>query len=231
MEEMSDVEMEKFEEWARGFFDLKPFVNEKRKYQDDVTHFAWLGWVNALQSRDDEIAPRIPTEFMWYGDGKTHALARDIMMGLDLKYRTTAEMLEHLKRLGQKIPSWLDEELKNNRHLATGDCCVLIYRAMYEQALSHPQKPKEEVMPKLYRKKPVVIEAALLELGNIEQVAQWCSARICQLSGLEINTLEGIISASIGDYIIRGVKGEFYSCKPDIFSLTYEYVGTYEYID
>jgi len=40
--------------------------------------------------------------------------------------------------------------------------------------------------------------------------------------GISINTLEGTITASPGDYIIRGVKGEFYPCKPDIFAETYE---------
>ncbi|WP_066454553.1 hypothetical protein [Anaerotruncus rubiinfantis] len=39
---------------------------------------------------------------------------------------------------------------------------------------------------------------------------------------LVIDTLEGTMFASVGDYIIRGVKGEFYPCKPDVFELTYE---------
>ena len=41
---------------------------------------------------------------------------------------------------------------------------------------------------------------------------------------IEIETLEGIMKASFGDYIIKGVKGEFYPCKPDIFQATYEEV-------
>ena len=39
---------------------------------------------------------------------------------------------------------------------------------------------------------------------------------------LRIQTLEGSMIASVGDYIIKGVKGEFYPCKPDIFEMTYE---------
>lgn len=39
---------------------------------------------------------------------------------------------------------------------------------------------------------------------------------------IKIHTLEGIMTASLGDWIIKGVKGEFYPCKPDIFELTYE---------
>ena len=41
---------------------------------------------------------------------------------------------------------------------------------------------------------------------------------------MKIKTLEGIMEASVGDYIIRGLKGEFYPCKPDIFEKTYELV-------
>lgn len=82
-------------------------------------------------------------------------------------------------------------------------------------------------MPKFYRKKPVVIEAALLKSTNITRVAEWCSAEIVLLEDvskeqLKINTLEGVMRANIGDYIIKGVKGEFYPCKPDIFAATYE---------
>jgi len=41
-------------------------------------------------------------------------------------------------------------------------------------------------------------------------------------SGIEIATLEGVMRADVGDWIIRGVAGEFYPCKPDIFAATYE---------
>ena len=47
-------------------------------------------------------------------------------------------------------------------------------------------------------------------------------------SQIQINTLEGPITASVGDWIIRGVKGEFYPCKPDVFEQSYEYVGPFE---
>ena len=42
---------------------------------------------------------------------------------------------------------------------------------------------------------------------------------------LKIETLEGVMNASVGDYIIKGVNGEYYPCKPDIFEKTYEEVG------
>ena len=87
-------------------------------------------------------------------------------------------------------------------------------------------------MPK-FRKKPVVIEARLFnseDLNTQERLADWCKGKLCgimlpaEYRVIKINTLEGEIEASYGDWIIKGVKGEFYPCKPDIFELTYEEV-------
>ena len=82
-------------------------------------------------------------------------------------------------------------------------------------------------MADLYRKKPIEIEAV-----------QWRGEDNCQevftFVGMEhpedetdhsaifIDTLEGLMRADVGDWIIKGVKGEFYPCKPDIFEATYE---------
>ena len=63
--------------------------------------------------------------------------------------------------------------------------------------------------------------------NNTEDVKEFCSmVRAVSNSGkvMYIDTLEGIIMASVGDYIIKGVNGEFYPCKPDIFLKTYEEV-------
>jgi hypothetical protein len=87
-----------------------------------------------------------------------------------------------------------------------------------------------------YRKKPVVIEAMRFTNGNAEEVASWCGGKWeeedgiafakgeTQLLWLKIPTLEGVMIAGTGDWVIRGVKGEFYPCKPDIFDATYEAV-------
>jgi hypothetical protein len=81
-----------------------------------------------------------------------------------------------------------------------------------------------------FRKKPVVIEAVQWDGRNGADVAAFCPgiAGVSVADGtvvqLEIKTLEGTMSASIGDWVIRGVKGEFYPCKPDIFEATYERV-------
>ena len=88
--------------------------------------------------------------------------------------------------------------------------------------------------PKLYRKKPVVIEAVPVTYDNRFEVAAWCGGRAEQAapSGMiyapgvvAIDTLEGTMWAEVGDWIIKGVAGEFYPCKPDIFSATYEPEG------
>lgn len=94
-----------------------------------------------------------------------------------------------------------------------------------------------------FRKKPVVIEAMLLHAetdgddfldSNTRaqgQIAGWMMAHgfhDFKVHGehepfaIAIHTLEGVMVADPGDWIIRGVQGEFYPCKPDIFEATYE---------
>jgi hypothetical protein len=96
-----------------------------------------------------------------------------------------------------------------------------------------------------YRKKPVVIEAILFDGTNHDEIAAFgCKGEPCaewSVAGLgvedgpppvvgpidrffDIETLEGTMRANAGDWIIRGIKGEFYPCKPDIFEATYEAV-------
>jgi hypothetical protein len=70
-----------------------------------------------------------------------------------------------------------------------------------------------------YRKKPVVVEATQwFKMGDHPKVEVLDAESICGW----IPTLEGIMAVTPGDYIITGVKGEHYPCKPDIFELTYE---------
>lgn len=75
-----------------------------------------------------------------------------------------------------------------------------------------------------YRKKPVVIEAIQYVPGNEKRLSEWDESIHVNRLGLEIDTLEGVMTASYGDFIIKGVQGEFYPCKPDIFGATYEEV-------
>jgi hypothetical protein len=87
-----------------------------------------------------------------------------------------------------------------------------------------------------YRKKPVEVDAIKLNTHNVEDVLDFmgvkglgafheCGYGIDPADGqFKITTLEGVMVASIGDYIIKGVQGEFYPCKPDIFEQTYDKV-------
>ena len=91
--------------------------------------------------------------------------------------------------------------------------------------------------PQQFRKKPVVIEAmqVLDDLRSHIAIRDWATSHTAEFdvipvsitafdSHLVIHTLEGDMRADIGDWIIRGVAGEFYPCKPDIFAATYEAV-------
>lgn len=83
-----------------------------------------------------------------------------------------------------------------------------------------------------YRKKPVIIEAMQLKTDNVSRVLEWMGGKWVHSGGYDesdmpfitIRTLEGEMTALLGDYIIRGIKGELYPCKPDIFQSTYEIV-------
>ena len=85
-----------------------------------------------------------------------------------------------------------------------------------------------------YRKKPVEIEAMRWVVGMsdsyIQSVFDWLENGNCNYEpagngGLSIITLEGTMRADDGDWIIKGVQGEFYPCKPDIFEATYDEVS------
>jgi len=78
-------------------------------------------------------------------------------------------------------------------------------------------------MANKYRKKPVEVEAVQYTGDNFQDLAEFVGKDlVVGVSGIYIRTLEGDMLISIGDYVIRGVNGEFYPCKPDIFEKTYE---------
>lgn len=89
---------------------------------------------------------------------------------------------------------------------------------------------RESLTAARYRKKPVVIEAMRYTVESCRSLHDWMGLEHadhdldCQM-GIAIDTLEGQMIASVGDWIIQGVQGEFYPCKPDIFEQTYEAVA------
>ena len=82
---------------------------------------------------------------------------------------------------------------------------------------------------KKYRKRPVEIEALqwcgntveMAEFLNMPNLAAYHTYGRCTL---QVHTLEGVMDAAFGDYVIKGIAGEFYPCKPEIFEQTYEEV-------
>ena len=80
-----------------------------------------------------------------------------------------------------------------------------------------------------FTKKPITIEAVQWTGENITDVVAFCN--VCYMKPvdgkeqLQISTLEGPMTASVGDYVIKGIKGEFYACKPDVFEMTYDQEG------
>lgn len=93
-------------------------------------------------------------------------------------------------------------------------------------------------MPK-FKKKPIVVEAIRWTGSNLEEIRNFVGSDLIEecvelfdikrtlkemLVDIAIDTLEGTMRVDYGDYIIKGVKGEFYPCKPDIFLATYEEV-------
>ena len=106
--------------------------------------------------------------------------------------------------------------------------------ALTEEAMTLDRNTLLESAKK-YRKKPIVIEALCWTGTNLREVIDFTGLHpsankwtweeyeaVVAKDGFKIFTLEGAHLVSVGDYVIRGVKGEFYACKPDIFAMTYE---------
>ena len=85
-------------------------------------------------------------------------------------------------------------------------------------------------MMRKYVKRPITIEAVQWTGDNRKDIWDFCTLAYFNTDyetgnlKLNIQTLEGTMEASVGDYIIKGIQGEFYPCKEDIFHLTYDEV-------
>ena len=108
---------------------------------------------------------------------------------------------------------------------------ILVERAGHRRVRGKDGRREQRMK---YRKKPVVVEAVqwtgdnLAEMEAFVSPEAWGGTWWSEAQTLRIKTLEGEHRALLGDFIIRGVKGEFYPCKPDIFEKTYEPAGESE---
>ena len=84
-----------------------------------------------------------------------------------------------------------------------------------------------------FRKKPeIVIEARQLLPGTVEDLSEWMGPKCAMVhDGMVIETGEGDMIATYGDWIIQGVENEFYPCKMIIFEATYEKIGEVQFDD
>ena len=93
-------------------------------------------------------------------------------------------------------------------------------------------------MVRKYSTKPCIVEAVQWNGINLEEIKEfvgdsleynihdgaWRAGENCPYIELKIKTLEGVMEASIDDYIIKGLRGEFYPCKPDVFKKKYQVI-------
>lgn len=79
----------------------------------------------------------------------------------------------------------------------------------------------------MYQKKPIVVEARHFDGTDksLKELCEWADTYcvVNEEGQFVVNTVEGPLHVSVGDWVIKGIKGEFYPCKPDIFEMTYEW--------
>jgi hypothetical protein len=88
-------------------------------------------------------------------------------------------------------------------------------------------------MSNVYRKIPVKIKAVQWKGDNFAELSEFCpSVREARTVNnmLMLDTLEGVMYVQVNDYVIQGVRGEFYPCKPDIFRCTYERINEFDQV-
>lgn len=120
-----------------------------------------------------------------------------------------------------------NKECKENDSVA----CFKAVEDWFLRTIGYKENPskREDKMVKEYRKKPVQIQAICFTGHNAAECKEFMGIYPEEqdyhyIDSICIETLEGTMTASVGDYIIKGVHGEFYPCKPDIFTETYDEV-------
>ena len=107
--------------------------------------------------------------------------------------------------------------------------------SMSRRALSYPARTSRladrlfaSAKPRIFRKKPILVETVRYDGLNFDEVKEFAPSVSEASGGIPIPTLEGDMRASPGDWIVKGVKGEFWAVKPEVFRLTYEPTSTSE---
>lgn len=171
-----------------------------------------------LWKKGEDIAERIATHTVFIGD---------VLWRLDTKVAAILDITGDLERFKKSeilalriLNSW---RTKTRPLEEQPDHCVDKVYEMYTKF----QKYLNKIEVKNYRKKPIVVQATRYEsieqikisFPNIEVRDDNRASR-----AISLKSLEGRVELQIGDYIIKGIKGEYYPCKPDIFEESYERV-------
>ncbi|MEK6249566.1 MAG: isochorismatase family protein, partial [Planctomycetales bacterium] len=157
---------------------------------------------------------------------KAHGVTEVAVMGLATDYCVKFTTLD---AVALRLETTLIEDGCRGVELNLGDVERAIaemqaagVRMVVADQLTRQHQTREIDM--IYRKKPVEIEAFPWTSGC--ELPDWARNKLTEHEGFaHIDTLEGIMAATPGDFIIRGIEGEVYACKPDIFGKTYELVG------
>lgn len=194
-------------------------------YENLDTDLAWVTWQSAKQETAKEIAELHEYDL----SQKSKLITQKITINeLQSQVNTLRDLLER----AQNGLYWYQDSHPGDSSEADNEIHEEI-----NKALSNKLNNKGVIMR--VRKKPVEVEALLWNgsKSDADKIIQWmgCGKYIrdekCNIAELHIPTLEDGFkevakhAASAGDWIIKGVKGEFYPCKPDIFEQTYEILG------
>lgn len=147
---------------------------------------------------------------------------------LQHKVNALSQTLAEINEIAEKVYNDCDDcyrDVDTNCDVDCIDCTLGGKAKLAEQILQKLAKVRRTMK---YRKKPVEIEAIQWTGNNETEIAEFTrnGNRYIEFENdvCRIETLEGIMTASKGDFIIKGVRGEFYPCKPDIFAQTYDKV-------
>ncbi|MFR8744144.1 MAG: hypothetical protein ACLVEW_02830 [Peptoniphilus sp.] len=135
--------------------------------------------------------------------------AYNILSGHEDIFENTKKYIEEVNKLRKKFTEIDDTE---------------DYFEVFNRIEDNGLDTKAEMEEMKYRKKPVEIEAIKYEKEHIARALDFCNKLRYSPFDNEyyVDTLEGFMRVTEGDFIIKGVNGEFYPCKPDIFEKTYE---------
>ena len=184
----------------------------------------------ALAAKDAELLGDLNRREIAHGKELTTALAAQAA-------KHSAELL-HLRQFKDSELAAQAEEHKAELHAHRTDYeekiatdlqnymdSLRAHKSQHAKELAEARGEGEPVLIKHYRKKPIEVEVIQFDAANGYFIEEWSKGAVVyspKYGWLKIATPEGVMTAIVGDWIIKGVQGEFYPCKPGIFEETYD---------